>query len=171
MDQWSIISSTFKDNGTSSRIILTTTIQSIANSCSHGNGYVHQMNTLGEEDCKEIALPTGIRSPELETGSVPLLGKCDGLPLALVCVSDFLKSSCEPTGELCANLCRNLGSHLKEQDGHPSFSELRKVLLDNYDSLSGYALSCLLYLGIFPSNRPLKKKVVIRRWLAEGCKK
>ncbi|XP_052135622.1 disease resistance protein RGA4-like [Oryza glaberrima] len=168
MDQWSIISSTFKDNGTSSRIILTTTIQSIANSCSHGNGYVHQMNTLGEEDCKEIALPTGIRSPELETGSVPLLGKCDGLPLALVSVSDYLKSSCEPTGELCANLCRNLGAHLKEQDGHPSFSELRKVLLDNYDSLSGYALSCLLYLGIFPSNRPLKKKVVIRRWLAEG---
>ncbi|KAF2912163.1 hypothetical protein DAI22_11g235700 [Oryza sativa Japonica Group] len=145
MDQWSIISSTFKDNGTSSRIILTTTIQSIANSCSHGNGYVHQMNTL-----------------------VPLLGKCDGLPLALVSVSDYLKSSCEPTGELCANLCRNLGAHLKEQDGHPSFSELRKVLLDNYDSLSGYALSCLLYLGIFPSNRPLKKKVVIRRWLAEG---
>ncbi|BAS94563.1 Os05g0479800 [Oryza sativa Japonica Group] len=167
MDQWNIIRSTFEDNGTSSRIILTTTIQSVANMCSHGNGYVYQMNTLGEEDSKELAFP-GFRSPELEQGSASLLGKCDGLPLALVSVSDYLKSSNEPTGELCAKLCRNLGSHLKEQDGHYSFSELRKVLLDNYDSFSGYPLSCLLYLGIFPNNRPLKKKVVIRRWLAEG---
>nr|ALO70071.1 NBS-LRR-like resistance protein [Oryza sativa] len=134
---------------------------------SHGSGYVYQMNTLGEDDSKKLAFP-GFRSPELEQGSASLLGKCDGLPLALVSVSDYLKSSSEPTGELCAKLCRTLGSHLKEKHGHDNFSELRKVLLDNYDSLSGYALSCLLYLGIFPSNRPLKKKVVIRRWLAEG---
>nr|BBF89600.1 NBS-NBS-LRR type disease resistance protein-like [Oryza glaberrima] len=167
MEQWSIIRSTFVDNGTSSRIILTRTIQSVANMCSHGNGYVYKMNTLGEEDSKTLAFP-GFRSPELEQGSESLLGKCDGLPLALVSVSDYLKSSSEPTGELCAKLYRNLGSHLKERDGHYSFSELRKVLLDSYDSFSGYALSCLLYLGIFPNNRPLKKKVVIRRWLAEG---
>ncbi|XP_006663110.1 disease resistance protein RGA4-like [Oryza brachyantha] len=167
MDQWSIISSAFQNNGTSSRIILTTTIQSVANRCSHGNGYVYQVNTLGEEDSKKLAL-AGFRSPESEEGSASLLGKCDGLPLALVSVSDYLKSSSEATGELCTKLCRKLGSHLKDPDGHYSFSELRKVLLDNYDSLSGYALSCLLYLGIFPSNRPVKKKVLIRRWLAEG---
>uniref|UniRef100_A0A0D9XVF3 NB-ARC domain-containing protein n=1 Tax=Leersia perrieri TaxID=77586 RepID=A0A0D9XVF3_9ORYZ len=167
MDQWRMISSTFEDNGTGSRIILTTTIHSVANMCSHGNGYVYQMNTLGEEDSRKLAFPV-FRSPELEQGSASLLGKCDGLPLALVSVSAYLKSSCEPTGELCAKLCRNLGSHLKEKHGHGSFSELRKVLLDNYDSFSGYALSCLLYLSIFPNNRPIKKKVVIRRWLAEG---
>ncbi|EEE64108.1 hypothetical protein OsJ_18939 [Oryza sativa Japonica Group] len=146
---------------------LETSLKEYLKDKSHGNGYVYQMNTLGEEDSKELAFP-GFRSPELEQGSASLLGKCDGLPLALVSVSDYLKSSNEPTGELCAKLCRNLGSHLKEQDGHYSFSELRKVLLDNYDSFSGYPLSCLLYLGIFPNNRPLKKKVVIRRWLAEG---
>ncbi|KAL5204236.1 hypothetical protein ABZP36_009107 [Zizania latifolia] len=163
MDQWNMISSIFEDNGTSNRIILTTSIQSVANMCSHGNGYVYQMNTLGEEDSKKIAFP-GFTSPELEQGSATLLRKCDGLPLALVSVSDYLKSSSEPTGEQCAKLCRNLGSHLKENH----FSELKRMLLDSYDSLSGYTLSCLLYLGIFPNDRPLKKKVVTRRWLAEG---
>ncbi|CAN6348327.1 unnamed protein product, partial [Urochloa humidicola] len=158
MDEWKAINSAFVDSSTSSRIILTTTIQSVANVCSHGNGYVYQMDTLGEEDSKKIAFP-GIRSPELEHGSSALLGKCDGLPLALVSVSDYLKSSVEPTGELCAKLCHNLGSHLKEKHGHDNFSDLRKVLLDNYDSLAGYALSCFLYLGIFPNNHPLKKKV------------
>ncbi|KAG2630491.1 disease resistance protein RGA4-like [Panicum virgatum] len=167
MDEWRAVNSAFVDSSTGSRMILTTTIQSVANVCSHGNGYVYQMDNLGEEDSKKVAFP-GIRSPELEHGSAALLGKCDGLPLALVSVSDYLKSSVEPTGELCAKLCRNLGSHLKENHGHDSFSDLRKVLLDNYDSLAGYALSCFLYLGIFPRNRPLKRKTVTRRWLAEG---
>ncbi|CAN6356844.1 unnamed protein product [Urochloa humidicola] len=167
MDEWKAVNSAFIDSSTSSRIILTTTIRSVANECSHGNGYVYQMDILGKEDSKKIAF-LGIRSPELEDGSAALLGKCDGLPLALVSVSDHLKSLSEPTGEHCANLCRNLGSHLKEKHGHDNFSDLRRVLLDNYDSLPGYALSCLLYLGIFPNNRPLKRKVVTRRWLAKG---
>ncbi|KAG8090326.1 hypothetical protein GUJ93_ZPchr0011g28927 [Zizania palustris] len=163
MDQWNMISSIFEENGTSNRIILTTDIQSVANMCSHGNGYVYQMSTLGEEDSKKIAFP-GFTSPELEQGSSTLLRKCDGLPLALVSVSDYLKSLTEPTGQQCAKLCHDLGSHLKEN----CFSELKRMLLDSYDSLSGYTLSCLLYLGIFPNDRPLKKKVVTRRWLAEG---
>ncbi|CAN6343631.1 unnamed protein product [Urochloa humidicola] len=167
MDEWKAVNSAFVDSSTGSRIILTTTIQSVANECSHGNGYVYQMDTLGEEDSKKVAFP-GIRSPELEHGSATLLGKCDGLPLALVSVSDYPKSSIEPTGELCAKLCRNLGSHLKEKHVHDNFSDLRKVLLDNFDSLAGYALSCFLYLGIFPNNRPLKRKVITRRWVAEG---
>ncbi|CAL4898112.1 unnamed protein product [Urochloa decumbens] len=167
MDEWKAVNSAFVDSSTGSRIILTTTIQSVANGCSHGNGYVYQMDTLGIEDSKKIAF-LGMRSPELEDGSAALLGKCDGLPLALVSVSDYLKSLSEPTGEICAKLCRNLGSHLKEKHGHDNFSDLTKVLFDNYDSLPGYALSCLLYLGIFPNNRPLKRKVVTRRWLAEG---
>ncbi|CAN6356842.1 unnamed protein product, partial [Urochloa humidicola] len=127
MDEWKAVNSAFVDSSTGSRIILTTTIQSVANECSHGNGYVYQMDTLGEEDSKKVAFP-GIRSPELEHGSATLLGKCDGLPLALVSVSDYLKSSIEPTGELCAKLCRNLGSHLKEKHVHDNFSDLRKVL-------------------------------------------
>ncbi|TVU04636.1 hypothetical protein EJB05_47762, partial [Eragrostis curvula] len=167
MDEWSTVNLAFENNNRSSRIILTTTMHSVANRCSHGNGYVYPMNSLGEQESKQIAF-LGIRSPEFEQGSAALLGKCDGLPLALVNVSDYLKSSSEPTGELCPNLCRTLGSHLKEKHDPDIFSDLRNVLLDNYDSLSGYALTCLLYLGIFPSNRPIKRKVVIRRWLAEG---
>jgi hypothetical protein len=62
-----------------------------------------------------------------------------------------------------------LGSHLKEEKhGLDNFADLREVLLDNYESLSGYAQTCLLYLGVFRNDRPLKRKVVVRRWLAEG---
>ncbi|CAM0952826.1 unnamed protein product [Alopecurus aequalis] len=168
LEQWSAVNSIFGNNGKGSRILLTTTIQRTAKRCSHGSGYVYQLNTLGEEDSMEIALHGVVRSPELEQGSTTLLQKCGGLPLALVSVSDFLKGANEPTGELCSKLCRNLGFHLREKHDHDNFTELRKVLMHNYDSLSVYDMTCLLYLGVFPSNRPLKKKVLIRRWLAEG---
>jgi hypothetical protein len=85
MDEWSTVHSTFQDNGTSSRILVTTTIQSVANMCSHGNRYVYKMNTLGEEDSKKIAFPE-VRSPELEQGSAALLGKCDMVFLLLLSV-------------------------------------------------------------------------------------
>ncbi|KAK3133090.1 hypothetical protein QOZ80_6AG0532020 [Eleusine coracana subsp. coracana] len=167
MDEWTTIKAAFENNCRSSRVVLTTTIQSVASMCSHGNGYVYQMNSLGEEDSRKIAFPW-LCSPELKQGSTALLRKCDGHPLALVCVSDYLKSSSEPTGELCGTLCRNLGFHLNEMHGHDNFADLREVLIDNYDSFSGHALTCLLYLGIFPNNHPFKRKVIIRRWLAEG---
>lgn len=41
--------------------------------------------------------------------------------------------------------------------------------MDTYAGLPDYnARNCLLYLGIFPINRPLRRNVVTRRWLAEG---
>uniref|UniRef100_A0ACD5WCR2 Uncharacterized protein n=2 Tax=Avena sativa TaxID=4498 RepID=A0ACD5WCR2_AVESA len=168
MEQWSTLKSILEDNGRGSRVLVTTTIQSVANVCSHGNGYVYHVKSLGKDDSKKIALP-GAPSPQLELSSAMLLQKCDGLPLALVSVSDYLKSSSESTVKRCGELCRNLGSHLKEEKhGHDNFADLREVLLDNYESLSGYAQTCLLYLGVFPHDRPLKRKVVVRRWLAEG---
>ncbi|RLM97873.1 hypothetical protein C2845_PM06G32930 [Panicum miliaceum] len=38
MDEWRAVNSAFVDSSAGSRIILTTTIQSVANVCSHGNG-------------------------------------------------------------------------------------------------------------------------------------
>jgi len=50
MDEWRAVNSAFVDSSTGSRMILTTTIQSVANVCSHGNGYVYQMDTpLGKK--------------------------------------------------------------------------------------------------------------------------
>jgi hypothetical protein len=93
MEQWSAISFIFEDNGKSSRILLTTATQKTAKNCSHGSGYVYQLDTLGEEDSMEIALQGAVRSPELEQGSTTLLQKCGGLPLALYSVACQL--SCE----------------------------------------------------------------------------
>jgi Leucine-rich repeat (LRR) protein len=174
MENWDIVRNIFKGNG---RVIVTTTIQSIANRCSSSEnsstdgtlGYVYKMRTLGDEDSRVIALQ-GRCSPEIVQGSAPLLKKCDGLPLALASVAKQLNSENEPTGQFCAELCRDLGYYLEREDEEePNFARLRGVLMDNYTALPDYTVrTCLLYLSLFPTDCPLKRNVIIRRWMAEG---
>ncbi|XP_024310296.1 disease resistance protein RPM1 [Brachypodium distachyon] len=153
-----------------SRIIVTTSTHHVANTCTsgHGIGYMHKMETLGEEASKGIVLPRIPPPPELARGSTALLKKCDGLLLALTSVRRQLTSEKELTGESCKELNSKLGYYL-EGDRGPYFARLRGVLMDTYAGLPDYnARNCLLYLGIFPINRPLRRNVVTRRWLAEG---
>ncbi|CAN6226765.1 unnamed protein product [Urochloa humidicola] len=167
-EQWDIITSALEGNCEGSRIIVTTTFRPTANRRSDANGCVYKMRTLGMRDSMTVAL-RGQSAAELMQGSETLLKKCDGLPLALVSVARQLSSEDEPTGKFCSELCSKLCSYLEREDSEPNFARLRDVLIDNYTSLSDLTMrTCLLYLGIFPIDRPLKKSVITRRWLAEG---
>ncbi|KAI4969487.1 hypothetical protein ZWY2020_000401 [Hordeum vulgare] len=70
------------------RIIVTTTMHSIANSCSTNGGYIYRMEALSKEDSKALLLKivlgdvTKSPSPHFEEGSESILKKCEGLPLA-----------------------------------------------------------------------------------------
>ena len=167
-EQWDTITSAFEENRQGSRIVVTTTFRATANRRSNANGCVYKMRTLGMRDSMTIALG-GRCTAELVQGSETLLKKCGGLPLALVSVARHLSGEDEPTGQFCSELCSKLGSYLEREDGEPNFARLRDVLMDSYTSLSDLNVrTCLLYLGIFPNDRPLRKNVIIRRWLAEG---
>jgi Leucine-rich repeat (LRR) protein len=174
MEHWDHIRKIFKGKG---KIIVTTAVQSVANRCSSSGenngvknfGYVYNMRAFGKEDSRLIALQ-GRCTTEILENSANLLKKCDGLPLALASVARQLDSEDEPTGQFCSKLCSDLCSYLhREDDEEPNFARLRGVLMDNYTSLSNYTVrTCLLYLSIFPANRPIRRNVIIRRWMAEG---
>ncbi|KAM0875866.1 hypothetical protein ACQ4PT_036524 [Festuca glaucescens] len=165
---WDVIKSIFPRE-TKSRIIVTTALQSVANACSSGDGYVYKMSVLNAEHSKVLLMKKVFFrgcSPELERGSTAIVEKCDGLPLALVCVANFLLGENELTGSHCAQVCRSLGHHMEKE---ADFTKLQQVLVNNYSGLSGYPLrTSLLYTSVFPNGRPIRKNTLIRRWLAEG---
>jgi len=79
---------------TSSRIIVTTTVHSLANTCSSGDGYVYSMRTLSAEDSKrllkkKVSFFQGC-TDDSEAGSSAIVDKCYGHPLALVSVANHL---------------------------------------------------------------------------------
>ncbi|CAN6324124.1 unnamed protein product [Urochloa humidicola] len=164
-EYWNTTKNAFpRDAGVSSRVIVTTTIHSIANACSSVDGHVYVMRPLDKEHSrqlffKEVSLVNYGPAEQV-------VNKCDGLPLALVTTAQLLQSKGQLTPEGCANLCRYMGEHVEKEE---TLARMKHVLLQSYSSLPGHVLkACLLYFGIFPSGRPVSRKCLIRRWLAEG---
>lgn len=169
-DQWSTIEAAFpEDSIVSSRVMVTTTIQSVANACSSSNGYVHRTKRLGGKHSEQLfaqrACPKkylGYKRPE----SKDVLKKCDGQPLALVSMGQFLRKKGWPTGPNCEDACRNLSRHLEQDE---TLERMRRVLIHSFSSLPGHGpKACLLYFGMFPCDHPIRRKRLLRRWLAEG---
>ncbi|CAL5041487.1 unnamed protein product [Urochloa decumbens] len=168
-DQWSTIEAAFpEDSAVSSRVMVTTTIQSVANACSFSNGYVHKMTRLGDKHSEQLfikkACPTqylGYTRPPKE-----VMKKCDGQPLALVTMGQFLRKNGWPTGPNCEDVCTHLSRHLEQDE---TLERMRRVIIHSFSSLPGHGpKACLLYFGMFPCDRPVRRKSLMRRWLAEG---
>ncbi|KAF0896758.1 hypothetical protein E2562_027283 [Oryza meyeriana var. granulata] len=169
-DQWKSIKPAFPiDKDIGSRIVVTTTIQSVANACCFANGYLHKMNRLDKNCSKQLfskkACPEKY-SHYKQPDSAAILKKCDGQPLALVTIGEFLQANGWPTGPNCEDVCNRLHYHLENDK---TFERMRRVLIRNYTSLPGHALkACLLYFGMFPCDHSIRRKSLLRRWLAEG---
>lgn len=170
-DLWTKIKSAFPvDDGISSRIVITTTFQRVANDCTGIKGCVIRMSRLDEECSKKLfcmkASPTkeflSYNHPDSET----ILKKCRGQPLALVTVAKFMRTNGWPKDPACEHLCRQLNYHLENDS---TFETMRQVLIRNYTSLRGHVLkSCLLYFAMFPSDYQIRRESLLRRWLAEA---
>lgn len=169
MELWDAIKPIFPEE-TESRILVTTAVTSVANACSLPGGYVHNMRSLSAKQSKDYldkkVFVDGC-SPDLERGSTAIVNKCDGHPLALVSVAKALKGH-NLTGDLCEEISQNICYRMDENTNGP-FTKLGQVLMNHYCSLPGNALkTCLLYASVLPNGRPVDRKALTRRWLAEG---
>ncbi|KAF7092821.1 hypothetical protein CFC21_095272 [Triticum aestivum] len=154
--------------GVNSRIIVTTASRTIAIKSSCHDGHVYIMRTLTEQHSKQLfcekaslVYPPTVQDTEL---SSEVIKKCDGLPLALVTTARLLHG--DHRQRQWADLGNNLGSHLET---HHMLANMKRVLVRSFTSLSKQDIkTCLLYLGIYPSGRPIRRGSLIRRWSAEG---
>ncbi|KAK8458823.1 hypothetical protein SEVIR_2G014800v4 [Setaria viridis] len=169
-EQWDSINSTLPEK-TGSRIIVTTRTQALAAvCCNHGNnGYAYNMRSLDDKHSKELLQSVLKRHlPGFEQSSALIVNKCDGHPLALFSVANYLLRKTEFTETDCKIFWSDLGSHMAKEY---AFRKLQQILLSNYRSLPGHPVdlkTCLLYVCVFPNGHPIKRSSLMRRWLAEG---
>ncbi|VAI00085.1 unnamed protein product [Triticum turgidum subsp. durum] len=154
--------------GVDSRVLVTTARQTIAIKSSSSDGHVYVMRTLDDDHsrqlfCEEASLvyPPSVDDTKL---SSEIIKRCDGLPLALVTTARLLHGESRP--EQWADLGGNLGEHL---ENNKKLASMNAVLFRSYTGLSKQHIkTCLLYLGIYLSGRPIRRGSLIRRWSAEG---
>ncbi|XP_066339402.1 disease resistance protein RGA4-like isoform X2 [Miscanthus floridulus] len=165
-DQWNSIKSSFpRSRDVSSRIVVTTKIQSVANTCSSTNGYMHKMRRLDEEYSKQLLLKESCLQEYSAShlDSKAILDKCDGQPLALTSVGQFIQSRNWAEWD---GVCKEVRSHLDSDD---TLKRMYQMLTHEYSSLPSHELkACLLYFAMFPSDCRVRVKRLMRRWLAEG---
>ena len=93
-----------------------------------------------------------------------VLKKCDGLPLAISTIGSYLANKPKTAVEW-----RKLNDGLSaELEINAELKMIKAVLLRSYDGLPYHLKARFLYLSIFPEDHIIRRKRVVRRWIAEG---
>nr|ADX06722.1 Mla1 [Triticum monococcum] len=170
---WRYINLAFSiSNNLSSRLITTTRIVSVSNSCcSSTNDSIYQMKPLCTDDSRRLfhkrIFPDKSGCPnEFEQVSKDILKKCGGVPLAIITIASALASGqhVKPKREWDI-LLRSLSSGLIEDN---SLEEMRRILSFSYYNLPPHLKTCLLYLCIYPEDSKIYRDRLIWKWVAEG---
>uniref|UniRef100_A0A0D9Y9U9 Uncharacterized protein n=1 Tax=Oryza glumipatula TaxID=40148 RepID=A0A0D9Y9U9_9ORYZ len=93
-----------------------------------------------------------------------IVSKCKGVPLAIVSIGRLVFVRDKTKEEL-----RRIHDQLDwELINNPSLEHVRNILYLSYIYLPTQLKSCFLYCSLFPEDHLLKRKALIRWWIAEG---
>ncbi|XP_050254183.1 disease resistance protein RPM1-like [Quercus robur] len=152
-----------------SKIILTTRKDDVAGHPFIGIPYVHHIQLLEPEEawelfCKKAFLSSPNRScpPELESFSKKLVGKCQGLPLAIVALGSLMYSkNTSQWNQIHSSLNWDLSKT-------PELEAVKSILLPSFNDLPYQLKHCFLYCSILPEDHEIRRKRLIKLWMAEG---
>jgi disease resistance protein RPM1 len=170
VDTWDVIKHAFPMNNCSSRVITTTRIIDVAETCrSSFNGHVYNIRPLDIVRSRQLFRKRLFNSEEncpsyLEDISDQILEKCAGLPLAIIAISGLLANT-ERREDLWDQVKDSIGRALVRNH---IIEGMMKILSLSYFDLPHHLKTCLLYVSIWPEDSIIRKKDLIRRWIAEG---
>ncbi|XP_058114059.1 disease resistance protein RPM1-like [Magnolia sinica] len=93
-----------------------------------------------------------------------LVRRCNGLPLAIVVIGGLMSKKSTIVSEWI-DVLKNRDWELSHNQ---DLERLNKALLMSYRYLPLHLKLCFLYCGMFPEDRQIKRKKLIRMWVAEG---
>ena len=169
-DAWDAFEPVFPNNSRGSHILLTTRKTEVAlTACIEFPDKVYNLDPLSPEEswtlfCKKVFQNNNCPA-HLKNVSERILGRCEGLPLAIVAMSGVLATRDRSKIDEWEMVYRSLGAGL--EDNNRMRNALTILSLSYYD-LPYYLKSCLLYFSIFPGGIPIQRMRLIRLWIAEG---
>uniref|UniRef100_A0A0D9XF97 NB-ARC domain-containing protein n=1 Tax=Leersia perrieri TaxID=77586 RepID=A0A0D9XF97_9ORYZ len=172
--EWESIIPEFHDEKNGSCIIITTRVASVAKHCSVEDQNVYNLESLKDDASHDLFYKKVFKETEnidrrpaiIEQANL-ILKKCNGLPLAITAIGGFLATRPKIVMEW-----QKLNDHITaELEINPSLEMIRTVLTSSYDGLPHHLKSCFLYLSIYPAAYSIRRRRLIRCWIAEGYSK
>ncbi|CAK7324251.1 unnamed protein product [Dovyalis caffra] len=167
IDAWDAFKHALPNNNHGSRVLLTTRNSGVASvCCMEFPKNVYPLNPLSPEEshalfCKKI-FDKSCCPRHLKKVAEKILGRCEGLPLAIVAISGVLATKDKSGIDEWEMVHRSLGAELEDNN------KLKSILSLSYNDLPYYLKSCLLYFSIFPKGNPIERMRLVRLWIAEG---
>ncbi|VAI12550.1 unnamed protein product [Triticum turgidum subsp. durum] len=164
-----VIECAFPTASSGSKIIITTRIHAVAQSCcSTFSGHVYNIRPLSMVHSRQLFYTRLFNSEEkcpsnLEEISGQILAKCAGLPLAIIAISGVLADKASEK-EIWDQVKDLIGRALRNS----SVEDMVNIISLSYLDLPPHLKTCLLYLSIFPEGHIIEKENLIRRWIGEG---
>ncbi|XP_051198530.1 disease resistance protein RGA4-like [Lolium perenne] len=170
--EWDLMQSSLLPRSSRSVIIIITTEASIAAYCSSGEELVLNVkgleaaaaSSLFEKVCRTTPSSSTVQE---DTRVKELISKCGGLPKVIVAIADVLNKQTVTWMNTVVSLNERFMHHLERK---PDYS-LRDLFgwLNSYFSTCPDSLKpCIFYVSIFPRDHPIRRRRLVRRWIAEG---
>ncbi|KAJ6355038.1 hypothetical protein OIU77_005600 [Salix suchowensis] len=116
--------------------------------------------------CVDSNFPDFRIRAEIERLGREMVGRCRGLPLAIIVLGGLLAT--KKTIFEWAEVRRNIISHLRRGKGDEQLLGVTEVLALSYHELPYQLKPCFLHLAHFPEDCEIQTKKMIRMWVAEG---
>ncbi|KAK1273404.1 Disease resistance protein RPM1 [Acorus gramineus] len=165
---WSEIKDVF--NTSKRRIMFTTRNSEIATSLASSSDRVFNLKPLQDDEARKLFCNIafrgdrgGICPTELECPAKEIINKCDGLPLAIVTLGGLLRT--KHSAMEWNDTLKSLNWMLTNS---PQLEKMSNILMLSFHDLPHYLKNCFLYCSAFPEDYRIKRKRIIRLWVAEG---
>ncbi|KAJ6962832.1 NBS-LRR type disease resistance protein [Populus alba x Populus x berolinensis] len=169
-DAWDAFEPVFPNNSRGSHILLTTRKTEVAlTACIEFPDKVYNLDPLSPEEswtlfCKKVFQNSHCPA-HLKNVSERILGRCEGLPLAIEAMSGVLATRDRSKIDEWEMVYLSLGAGFEDNN---RMRNALKILSLSYYDLPYYLKSCLLYFSMFPEGIPIQRMRLIRLWIAEG---
>ncbi|KAL1807126.1 hypothetical protein ACET3Z_030194 [Daucus carota] len=156
---WNQIKIAFPNQDNGSRIIITTRNKKVAETADK-NGLAYQLRFLREEESWELFCKIAEPTQNLENLGREMVGKCRGLPLAIVILGGLLlyNKGYDYWSKVKEHIWRNL---------RDDSVDIVEILSLSYKDLSPHMRDCFLYLARFPEDDIIIVERLKHLWIAE----
>lgn len=155
--------------GKASCIILVTNELSVANHCSGRDQFVLNVKGLADDHATQLfnkeleKQHNPIVPDDMEEQTKLIVNRCGGLPKLIVSVACFLAKNVdwEATNS----------NFIQQLESNQELASVRSIFgwLDSYfHTCPDFLKPCIFYLSIFPPRHGIRRRRLVRRWIAEG---
>ncbi|KAK2999950.1 hypothetical protein RJ639_024404 [Escallonia herrerae] len=167
---WDDINVALLDEGLGSRVMLTTRSTKVAQSTFGVKSHVLRIKPLKLSEAWDLFCTKAFSGNEnnccpkdLQNIALELVKKCGGLPLAVLALGGVMHSK-----QLVSEWIYFNGSLNQELSNNPDLEVVKTILWLSFTDLPRHLKRCFLYCCMFPDDYEIRRKRLIRLWIAEG---